>query len=312
MKKYSLSLGLVLLGLCFWGCSPEKEQTATRGRLRVLVPESAAPVLIQEIDAFLQLYRKNGAEISYSVVSNEQVISTFLFDSLRAVFTTRPLTQLERQAARSGLEEPLEILLAYDAIAAVVHYKNPVNQITTDELRRILRRELLRWESLSRSNGMRGRISIVMQDSSDVTEYLGKRLLEGQALQRASTPSRSSLQTLQEVVHDERAIGFVGINWLDSARVPAKVLEIAQLTSPVDTTFRAPKESIGKFYSPHPAHVYRGYYPLRRGIYYLTRSRLGDLASGLGSFVTNKEGQKIFLHAGLVPATQPIRLKPSE
>lgn len=295
------------------GCPPEKQETPTKGSLHVLIPESAAPVLIREVDAFLTLYRKNGAEISYSIVSTDESIQRFILDTLRAVFTTRPLTEPEQRAIRSQSGDLVEILLAYDAVVAVVHFRNPLEKITTQEIKGILEGTIHRWEELSHRGGLKGAIHLVLQDSSDISAYLERRILGGKKIERISQkrPS-SSLLTLQAVVEDPQAVGFVGIDWIDSARVPAKVLEIAELDAPADTTFRLPPESIGKFYSPHPAHVYRSYYPLKRALYYCTRSRLGDLAAGFGSFVANKEGQKIFLQRGLVPGTQPIRLKPTE
>ena len=66
---------------------------------------------------------------------------------------------------------------------------------------------------------------------------------------------------------------------------------------------------MGKYSSPHPANVYRNYYPLKRAIYAYTFGPVASFASGFGTFVSNKEGQKLFLNRKIVPATQPIRLK---
>jgi hypothetical protein len=100
--------------------------------------------------------------------------------------------------------------------------------------------------------------------------------------------------------------------WVDSARVPAKVLKVAETREIQDTTFRLPSERIGKFCTPHPANIYRNFYPLKRAIYAYTYGPVASFASGFGTFVANKEGQRIFLEKNIVPGTQPIRLKEPE
>ena len=49
-------------------------------------------------------------------------------------------------------------------------------------------------------------------------------------------------------------------------------------------------------------------YPLIRDVYaVLTDPRMG-LASGFTSFLTSDRGQRIILKAGILPATQPVRI----
>lgn len=303
-------VGALLLFL--YGCQPEKTETTTKGHLHVLIAESIAPAMIQEIDEFHSIYAKNGANVTYSITSSDEAIRQFVQDTIRTIITTRPLTQQERDALTSYQEGITEIRIAYDALVVVVHHKNPVDQITTTDLRGILTGTITRWEQLARSKGARGRIETILQDSSDVTMYLQSRILRGDTIHANWKRTASSLQTLKAVVESPLALGIVGLDWLDSARVPAKVLEIAELNEKADTTFPAPIETIGKFYNPHPANIYRSYYPLKRAIYFYAKARMGTLVSGFGSYVSNKDGQEIFLKRHLVPGTQPIRLKSSE
>ncbi|HXG39065.1 MAG TPA: substrate-binding domain-containing protein [Bacteroidota bacterium] len=298
--------------MLFSSCSPEKPETATKGHLHVFIPESVAPAILEQVREFLIIYGKNGAEVSYTITTTEEAITRFLHDTTRLIFSTRKLTEEERVIAKRKTGVVIEIPVAYDALVAVVHFKNPLERIMTPELKGILTGSLTRWEQLSQAKGMQGTITIYVQDSSDVSEYLQRRILRGSAMRQRFRRMSSSLQTLQAVVQDPSSIGFVGLDWIDSAKVPAKVLEIAEPDEQADTTFRPPIETVGKFYPPHPANIYRNYYPLKRAIYLYTTSQRGDVASGFGSFVANKEGQRIFLKRGLVPGTQPIRLKPLE
>jgi phosphate transport system substrate-binding protein len=291
-------------------CGPEKKETTTKGTLHALFAESTAPAMVEEVGQFLSIYEKTGAHITYEIVSSEEAIQRLIRDTVRYVVTTRPLSASEKsQLPKVEGCDLSEIVIAYDGIAVVVHHKNPVEKITTAELARILTGEIRRWEQLSNAESMKGTIEVVYQDSSDVSSFIDHRLLDGKGTRTTFQKAASSLATLRSVVDQPRSIGLVGILWVDSARVPAKMLEVAETRQVSDTMFRVPPERMGKYSTPHPANIYRNYYPLKRALYAYTFGPVGSFASGFGTFVSNKEGQKLFLSRKIVPATQPIRLK---
>jgi phosphate transport system substrate-binding protein len=301
---------IVALAFGLSACGPEKKETTTRGTLHALFAESTAPVMAEEVTQFLSVYGKTGANITYDVVSSEEAIRRMVRDTVRFIVTTRPLSTAEKsQLPKVEGADLSEIVVAYDGMAVVVHHKNPVEKITTTELSKILTGEIGRWEQLSNPESMKGAIELVYQDSSDVSAFVARRLLDGKVMHTTFQKSGSSLATLRSIVNNPLSIGLVGILWVDSARVPAKVLDVAETRQSTDTTFRIPSERMGKYSSPHPANVYRNYYPLKRAIYAYTFGPVASFASGFGTFVSNKEGQKLFLNRKIVPATQPIRLK---
>ena len=294
------------------GCIAEKPETPTKGTLHVLVSESVAPAMQREVGEFMAIYARNGAMVTYDLCTSEEAIDRFLADTARCIVVTRPFNGRERERmANQGLV-PSGITIAYDAVIAVVHHTNPVERITTPELRDILTGKLKRWEQLSHPEGAKGPITVFLQDSSDLGFYLAGRLLKGEHPGTGIRRTSSNLQTLRSVVQNPLSIGFADLDWLDSARVPAKVLEIAEPDVRADSTFPPPIETVGKFYPPHPANVYRNYYPLKRGIHVYAKAPQGSLASGFVTFLAGREGQRIFLKRNLVPGTQPIRLKPTE
>ena len=294
------------------GCIAEKPETPTKGTLHVLVSESVAPAMQREVGEFMAIYARNGAMVTYDLCNSEEAIDRFLADTVRCIVVTRPFHERERQRATDKGVALSEITIAYDAVIAVVHHTNPVERISTPELRDILAGRLKRWEELSHPKGAKGPMTVFLQDSSDMVTYLAERLLKGERPGGTFRRTSSNLQTLRSVIQNPLSIGFADLDWLDSARVPAKVLEIAEPDVRADSTFPPPIETVGKYYPPHPAHVYRNYYPMKRGIYVYAKAPPGSLASGFVTFLAGREGQRIFLKQNLVPATQPIRLRPTE
>lgn len=299
---------LAILIVLFFGCKTEETETTTKGRLHIYIPESITPVMLDEVQKFLGLYKQNGAEINYTIVSSESAAYHFVNDTSHIAILTRPLNQNEKDLVKKVSGDLNEILIAYDGIIAIVHRKNPMEQMTTTEIQKVLEGKITRWEQLSYSKQMKGAIRVYYQDSSDVTNYLKQRLIKQTGIMGKVMRTNSDLQTLQTVEKDSRGLGFVALSWIDSAKSSVKILDLGRTKEDTDTTFTAPQEAIGKFFSPHPVYIFLNDYPLKRAIYMYTRTQM-DLAAGFATFVSTSEGQKLLLKRGILPATQHIKLR---
>jgi ABC-type phosphate transport system, periplasmic component len=297
------------------GCGTEQKETTTKGRLHIFIPESIAPVMIDEVDEFLSLYRESGAQITFTIASSEMAAHHFIQDTARIVFLSRPLTPQEKEYTKKMSPDFNELAVAYDGIVVVVHPMNKVKQMTTTEIQKVLTGTISRWEQLAFAKPMKGTIKVYYQDSSDVLGYLKQRLLKQDdtyaEISAKITRTSSDLKTLQSVEKDPMSLGFVALGWIDSAHSSAKILNLGRTKEDTDTTFAPPPEAVGKFFSPDPAYIFLNYYPLKRTIYMYTRTHV-DLAAGFGTYVATAEGQKIFLKCGLLPGTQKIKLKSNQ
>lgn len=304
--------GWLLLLLVAASCAPNREETATKGHLRVLIAESVAPVMVPAVNRFMSLYQARGADVTYSFVTSTEANRRFVHDTARMSISVIPLTPEEKELAKKTTEYLADIVLAYDAVAAVVQSKNPREEMSLEQIRRILTGKIRQWEQIGRSKSPRGPIHLIVEDSSDAAKYLSSRLLEGRNIQTPYRKTNSPLETLQEVARDPLSLAFIGSAWIDSAASRVKVLSLAADSAFADTAFRPPTESIGKSYTPHPAYIYLNDYPMKRAVRVYARTTPGDFATGFASFLASPEGQKIFLQMGLVPGTQKIVLKPTD
>lgn len=302
------TLLLALLIVFILGCGPEQNETTTKGNLHIFIPESIAPVMIDEVNDFLSLYQQNGAHITYTIVSSETAARHFVQDTSRIAFVTRPLTQEQKEYAQTSATDFHELIVAYDGIVAVVHPKNKIEQMTTTEIQKVWSGTITRWEQLVSAMRMKGNIKILCQDSSDVKEYLTRRMARQPGISTKFIHTTSDLQTLQFVEKDPLSLGFVALNWIDSLKSAVKILSLGRTSEDTDTTFAPSAEAKDIFFSPHPANIYRNYYPLKRSIHMYTRTQV-DLAVGFGTFVASAEGQKLFLQHGILPGTQLMKLK---
>ncbi|HMD14487.1 MAG TPA: phosphate ABC transporter substrate-binding protein, PhoT family, partial [Bacteroidota bacterium] len=59
---------------------------------------------------------------------------------------------------------------------------------------------------------------------------------------------------------------------------------------------------------PVQAYLYKGYYPITRGVNIYSKADSYSVATGFTAFITSAPGQKIVLNSGLVPVTMPVRI----
>lgn len=107
---------------------------------------------------------------------------------------------------------------------------------------------------------------------------------------------------IEYVTSHPNSIGMVSVGWMGEYKDKAKIMELCDPDAPDSLEIR------GQFFSPHQAHIYRGYYPLTSDVYIYSRADMYNVAAGFITFITSVPGQKIVLSNGLVPATMPVRL----
>jgi phosphate transport system substrate-binding protein len=132
-------------------------------------------------------------------------------------------------------------------------------------------------------------------------EVVATKIIHGQKFGPANRAG-SSPEMLSFVVNHPAALGFVSIGWLGDYKDKVKVLELSDPAAPDSLGIQ------GQYFTPHQAHIYRGYYPLTSDVYIYSRADMYSVAAGFITFVTSAPGQKIVLNDGLVPATMPVRL----
>lgn len=297
----------VLVVLIFIGCQQEPEETTTKGTLHVRIPESIEPLITAEVQAFSELYKEHGANLSYSITTSETAVKEFLEDTLRLCFTTLPLTSEQKERAKEVSSDFTVTLFAYDAVVLMVNTANTLRQITTEDIRNILTGTITRWEQIPRSR-KKGNLRVVLQDSADIAAYLRFYYRLDSLFIRNWVRVYSAREVLQTVAKEKDVLGFSSLSWLPSVPHTVTVLEVAASAQPADTLFAVAAEAIGKYYLPHAAYIYWRYYPLYRPLYVCCRSR-GTLAAGFTAFVVHTEGQKIVRDKGLLPGTAKVVLQ---
>ncbi|MBO4968531.1 MAG: phosphate ABC transporter substrate-binding/OmpA family protein [Pseudomonas sp.] len=193
----------------------------------------------------------------------------------------RELVDLERLG---DLKSPsAEQVIAIDGLAIILHPRNPLNQLDTEQLAQVFSGQISRWEQLG---GVGGAIHLYARDGQSGTWETFKELVlnrNGQSLSSTAQRFESSEELSDAVSRDPQAIGFIGLPYIREAKALAIVDGASQPMLPL-TSLIASED-----------------YPLsRRLFFYLPPSTINPWAKALVAFTQSPQGQAIVGQNGFV------------
>ena len=296
MRRLPVLLGLAILVAGCGGKEPGSV-SITRGTFRLGCDEAVLPVINHEIQEFTRLYTE--ASVTVQSAGAREIIAGFAADSVRTIVCGRALNREERDALVAAKIPLQEYLVARTAIAVVANRDVPDTQLRVGQLDTIFGGGVTRWPG---KRGMMIELAVGGVNSS-INEVFRNAVMGGGGFDPSAKPFSSSAELLDYVKRTRGAVGIVGMNYVAAGGEEFNVIALSSPAMRPDSTF-APNE----YYSPHPAYVYQGYYPVIAPVYVYTRNIEQDVSMGFTAFLTSVAGQKIFQSDGLVPATMPVRL----
>jgi len=293
MKQF----GAVLLCiLACAGCSREPgSRLFTKGKLAVQVDEAVVPVMTLVVDDFQRQYPE--AKIALTPVQGREAVVNFANDSVKVIVAGRELNKEEKNALAAAKIEYQEYRIALSAVAVIANRGVRDTAFRPGEVDSMFAGIRTRWSNRKVIDLAIGGVN------SSANEVFRGSIMKGSPFALSATPFPSSSDLVEYVRKTPGALGIVNLAWLKGVTDELSIISMGTPGVSPDST-----EPPGKFYSPAQAYVYQGYYPATAPVYIYSRDYVSDLATGFISFVTSPAGQRIFVSAGLVPQTQPVRL----
>ena len=298
-----------------WGCAfvlfliscGNNQSTPTQGKQKIEIDESYSQLFIAEAEAFAGLYKDSHIE---GINKPEgEIINDFLADSCRMIIISRDLTQKEKDFFASKKSFPTSTKIAVDALAFITHKDNPVKELTYFELKDIFTGKINSWKKLDPSINEKSSadtsITIVFDNEKSCNVRMVKEKINGGTeFPKNIFAVKTNPEVVDFVSKNKNGLGIIGVNWISDADDTLT----RTFLSKVNVLGVASEENPGDFFQPYQASVYSKEYPFRRDIYIINREGRAGLGTGFAAFVAGEKGQLIILKAGMVPATQPIRM----
>ena len=123
------------------------------------------------------------------------------------------------QGETEGVDQEKDSLLipmAWDALVAITHKNNPINNITTKELMKILKGEITDWSQLKDNQGKKGKFNLYIRKGrfSGVGRTLRQTLFDNSREEFSATAlvKKSSGVIEKAIVEDENGIAVTGFS----------------------------------------------------------------------------------------------------
>ncbi len=294
---------LILLPGCKNKGTAALRETPTSGDIRIAADDSFKPIIEAELDTFTALYTY--AHITPLYMPENELVAFFLNDSVKVIVSSWAPTEEQRKLLLDMQTVVRTTMVAYDALALVLHPGNPDSLLTYENVKDIFTGAITDWKQISPSSKL-GQINIVFDNvRSGNIRYFREKFSLPEELLPNFFAVKSHPEVIDYVSRTPGALGIVSVNWISDEDDPQSFglldkIKVAAISQPyLDKT---------SFYLPLQGHIYEKTYPFVREVNMHTRESYTGLGSGFVSFVAGEKGQRIILKSGLVPATMPIRI----
>jgi len=202
---------------------------------------------------------------------------------------SRRIKPEEVAQARANGVDPVETVVARDAIAVVVHLANPVDHLTIDQISDIYSGKIDNWREVGGDD--RPIVRVSRETNSGTHVYFLEQVVRrgdpaDKTLFAADTmllPSSEGIAS--EIAYNQNAIGYDGLGYVTPEM---KVIAVG-------------KTAGGPFYLPSVDTVTRGVYPIARDLYIYSTARPTPPARDYLAWILGPAGQALVADSGFVP-----------
>lgn len=282
----------LFLGLCLLlaGCAADSGNP-TPELTSVYIQNKGSDTIVNLALAWAERYQTLRPDVRLSVTGGGSGtgITSLINGTVDIANASRAIKQEEIEAAEANGIEPVEHVIARDAIAVIVNPQNPVDELTLDQISRIYKGEITNWQEVGGENRPIVRLSretnsgthvyfleavVRLGNSNDKTIFSPLTLL---------LPSSEGI--ISEVSSNPNAIGYDGLGY-----VTEEVKMIA--VSP------------GKgqpYVLPSIQSVNDQTYPIARDLYMYSRQDSSQAVLDFLDWILSVEAQQIVADLGFVP-----------
>lgn len=288
-----LIIALFLIALSGCGSAVEHAAGTPQPGSDDYIQNKGSDTIVNLALAWAEVYQLEHPEVRISVTGGGTGtgIASLFNGTVDIANASRQITQQELQRAQSIGIEPVEYIIARDAIAVIVHPDNPVDNLTLEQISKIFSGEIDNWTEVGGEDRPIIRVSretnsgthvyfleaVIRQgDENDDTIFAAETLL---------LPSSEGI--IAEVSDNPNAIGYDGLGYITPT---VKVVGVAE-------------EEGGDFVLPSVETVNNSTYPISRDLYMYTDENLSEGTRAYLDWIFSPPAQEIVNELGFVPIT---------
>jgi phosphate transport system substrate-binding protein len=211
-------------------------------------------------------------------------IQEFIKKTIDIAQASRQMKATEIQQAKDAGLNPVELKVAVDGIAIIVHQNNPLHNLTMEQLRGIYNGTYTNWNQVGGSN--KAIVTFGRQSTSGTYQYFQEVVLNKGAYIGSMQQMTGNAAIISGVQGDDRAIGYVGIGYAKES----SGISVLNLKKDASSSAYAPTDKNA---------VLSGHYALSRPLYLYTNGVHQDgVWIWLNWILDANAGQKVAEQAG--------------
>lgn len=292
MKKRLLLTGLLLaLVLLSVSCS-STSSSQTSQQAVAYIENKGSDTIVNLALAWAEYYQADYSDVRISVTGGGSGtgIAALINGTVDIANASRQIKKEEIEEAQSNGIDPVEFVIARDAIAVIVNPENPVKELTLQQISDIYSGEITNWNEVGGDD--RPIVRLSRETNSGTHVYFLETVLrlgekENKTLFSMNTlllPSSEGI--IAEVRQNPNAIGYDGLGYVPE---DLKMIAIA-------------KEAGGGYVLPSIETVNDSTYPIARDLYMYTAGEpTGTVKIYLEWIITSDAAQGIVKELGFVP-----------
>jgi phosphate transport system substrate-binding protein len=287
MRRGWLFLPLLLL-LAISACQPSKAPSGTTANVIV---DRGSDTLVNLALAWAEAYAKVEPSVSISVSGGGSGvgIAALIENTTDIANASRAIEAEEVQSAQANGVNPVEFVVARDAIGVIVNPGNPIDYLTLQQVSDIFSGKINNWKEIGGENRPIVRVSREVTSGTHV--YFLQTVIQlgdpnNKTIFAADTlllPSSEGI--MSEVGQNPNAIGYDGLGYITP---DVKKIALA-------------KDPAGPFVEPAVETALDGTYPISRDLYMYTNGEPTGALKAYLEWILSPAGQKIVSELGFVP-----------
>jgi phosphate transport system substrate-binding protein len=291
-RLFASGILLVLMTGLMVACQSARDARAVDPGTVRAIQNKGSDTLVNIALAWAETYRDVEPAVSIAVTGGGSGtgIASLINGTVDIANASREMKESEADEARANGIEPIEHVVAVDALAIIVHLDNPVSELTIEQLSDMFAGRITNWKEVG---GLDAPIVLVSRETNSGTHvYFLEEVVRRGEKENADifAPHTllmpSSVGITSEVRRNRNAIGYDGLGYVDPTH--ERVVAVAP-------------SAAAPYVVPSVETAAAGEYPLSRNLFMYTAGEpSGALATYL-EWILSAEGQQIVADLGFVP-----------
>jgi len=291
MNRNILPVIAILAMVVMSSCGPASSAETASDSQAKYIENKGSDTIVNLALAWAEKYQDDHSDVRISVTGGGSGtgIASLINGTVDIANASRQIKSEEIDQAKSNGVDPMEHIIARDAIAVIVNPENPVNQLTLKQISDIYSGKISNWKEVGGDD--RPIVKLSRETNSGTHVYFLETVLrlsskEDKTLFSMDTlllPSSEGI--IAEVRQNPNAIGYDGLGYVPD---DLKMIAIAE------------KEG-GAYVLPSIPTVNDKTYPIARDLYMYTNGQPEGLLKEYLDWIMSPEAQQIVAELGFVP-----------